>query len=143
MTLESRTNLSCRPLETGVNLPVARRKFQAAGLLLRTTQDSRSDSVMNTTRVRKAFKYPSDDDGTDVSHDELDEQGEHCNLFSSYICTTTPPGKCLLLNNDVRILQHASPALVQYTAKAGSHHRHHHPPPLVWRSSLPCVRGHR
>ncbi|KAJ9497911.1 hypothetical protein LTR99_002915 [Exophiala xenobiotica] len=29
---------------------------------------------MDTTRVRKAFKYPSDDDGTDVSHDELDEQ---------------------------------------------------------------------
>ncbi|KIW44144.1 uncharacterized protein PV06_05177 [Exophiala oligosperma] len=29
---------------------------------------------MNATRLRKAFKYPSDDDGTDVSHDEMDEQ---------------------------------------------------------------------
>ncbi|KAK5455175.1 hypothetical protein LTS15_005895 [Exophiala xenobiotica] len=29
---------------------------------------------MNTTRVRKAFKYPSDDDGTDILHDELDDQ---------------------------------------------------------------------
>jgi len=36
---------------------------------------------MNTTRVRKAFKYPSDDDGTDVSHDELDEQ-EQENLLT-------------------------------------------------------------
>ncbi|KAL6251271.1 hypothetical protein RBB50_001479 [Rhinocladiella similis] len=29
---------------------------------------------MNATRLRKAFKYPSDDDGTDASHDEMDEQ---------------------------------------------------------------------
>ncbi|KIW13377.1 hypothetical protein PV08_08565 [Exophiala spinifera] len=29
---------------------------------------------MNTTRLRKAFKYPSDDEGTDASHDEMDEQ---------------------------------------------------------------------
>jgi len=31
---------------------------------------------MATTRLRKTFKYPSDDEGSDVSHDEMDEEGE-------------------------------------------------------------------
>jgi len=28
-----------------------------------------------TVRLRKTFKYPSDDEGSQGSHDELDEEG--------------------------------------------------------------------
>lgn len=30
---------------------------------------------MDTARMRRAFKYPTDDDETDASHEEMDEQG--------------------------------------------------------------------
>ena len=36
---------------------------------------------MATTRIRKTFKYPSDDEASQTSHDELDEQGQE-NLIS-------------------------------------------------------------
>jgi hypothetical protein len=33
---------------------------------------------MATTRLRKTFKYPSEDEDSDASRDELDEEGNEC-----------------------------------------------------------------
>jgi hypothetical protein len=50
---------------------------------------------MDIPRLRRAFKYPSDDDTTDLSPEEMDEQGRfgmHIPKFSPF--DITHPGCC-------------------------------------------------
>ena len=59
---------------------------------------------MASTRLRKTFKYPSEDEDSDASRDELDEEG---NL---YFLTAM---RRVVLNCNVQNKNHSSPTYVQ------------------------------
>jgi ferredoxin len=46
---------------------------------------------MDTARLRKTFKYPSDDESSDASHDEMDEQGKYQELSDTQEGTKSCP----------------------------------------------------
>lgn len=45
--------------------------------------------AMDTARLRKAFRYPGDDDGTGLAAEEMDEEGKLSFAFSSVEFSTS------------------------------------------------------